>query len=264
MLRFRASNIHLYTPAEVEKVRRAAQAAAQVRDRVAEAIQPGMTTLDVDNLAGVFIRETGGVSGSLGYHGFPRQICVSVNDEVVHGIGRAERCIAPGDLVKVDVVVNIDGFFGDTARTVCAGFPEPVGLPGELMRVTREALAAGIERAHEGNCINDIGAAVERVAEAAGFSCVRDMIGHGCGRKMHEAPDVPNYRQSGKTPRLAAGMIICIEPMINVGTWRITVDAEDHWTVRSADHSLSAHFEHQILITNKEPIILTYGQNGLH
>ena len=125
------------------------------------------------------------------------------------------------------------------------------------MRVTQKGLQAGIDRAREGNCINDIGTAVERVAESAGFSCVRDMVGHGCGRKMHEDPEVPNYRQSGKTPRLAAGMIICIEPMINVGTWRITVDPVDRWTVRSADHSLSAHFEHQILITKKDPEILT-------
>ena len=262
MFHFRTPNIHIYTSAEVEKVRQAARAAAQVRDRVAEAIQPGMSTLDIDNLAGVFIRESGGVSGSLGYHGFPRQICVSVNDEVVHGIGRPDRIIAPGDLVKVDVVVNIDGYFGDTARTVCAGFPEPEGLPGELMRVTQQGLEAGIERAREGNCVNDIGTAVERVAAAAGFSCVRDMVGHGCGHKMHEEPEVPNYRQSGKTPRLTAGMIICIEPMINVGTWRITVDPVDRWTVRSADHSLSAHFEHQILITKKEPEILTlYAKN---
>ena len=262
MFRLKAPNIHIYSESETAKVRKAARAAAQVRDRLAEAIQPGMSTLDIDNLAGVFIAETGGVSGSLGYHGFPRQICVSVNDEVVHGIGRADRIVQPGDLVKVDVVVNIDGYFGDTARTVCAGYPEPEGLAGELMKATWQGLLAGIDRAREGNCVNDIGSAVERVANASSFSCVRDMVGHGCGRKMHEEPEVPNYRQSGKTPRLSAGMIICIEPMVNVGDWRITVDPVDRWTVRSADHSLSAHFEHQILITKKDPEILTlYGQN---
>ena len=248
--------IHIYSEKEIAGVRAACAASAQVLTRLCEVVQPGMTTLELDDLAGCFIRETGGTSGSYRYCGYPRQICISLNDEVVHGIGRADRVIQYGDLVKLDVVVNVDGYFGDNARTVGAG-----GAPGELaealMTATRASLKAGIEHAREGNCVNDIGAAVENVVKNAGFSCVRDFVGHGCGLKMHEMPNVPNYRQNEKTSRLQAGMIICIEPMVNAGSWRVEVDAGDKWTVRTADHSLSAHFENQILITKKEPEILT-------
>ena len=253
--------IAIYSGREVAGIRAAAQAAAEVLARLCDEVRPGISTLDIDRLAGQFIKETGGTSGSYHYHGYPGQICVSLNDEVVHGIGRADRIVMPGDLVKLDVVVTLNGYNGDTARTVCAGGC-PAPLAESLMLATEEGLRAGIAAARDGNCVNDIGSAVEHVANASSFSCVRDMVGHGCGRKMHEEPEVPNYRQSGKTPRLSAGMIICIEPMVNVGDWRITVDPVDRWTVRSADHSLSAHFEHQVLITKKDPEILTlYGQN---
>ena len=248
--------INIYSEHEIAGVRRAAQAAAQVLQRLCEAVRPGLSTLDVDNLAGEYIRETGGTSGSYHYHGFPRQICVSLNDEVVHGIGRADRIIMPGDLVKLDVVVTLGGYNGDTARTVCAGGC-PAPLAKSLMDATSDALAAGIAAARDGNCINDIGRAVERVARASGFSTVRDMVGHGCGRHMHEPPEVPNFSVFGKTPRLRPGMIICIEPMVNAGRYPIEVDASDRWTTRTRDNSLSAHFEHQILITPQEPEILT-------
>lgn len=248
--------IAIYKENEIEKIRLAAQAAAQVLDRLCQAVQPGMSTLDLDNLAECFIRETGGRSGSLNYHGYPRQVCISLNDEVVHGIGRADRIIQFGDLVSLDVVVALDGYYGDNARTVCAG-GEPDPLARRLLEATEAALQAGIEAAQEGNTVNDIGAAVQRVAEGAGFQCVRDMVGHGCGRHMHEPPEVPNFRQRRKTPRLEPGMVLCLEPMVNAGTWEIEIDRQDQWTCRTLDHSPSAHFEHQVLITRKKPEILT-------
>ncbi|MCQ2404304.1 MAG: type I methionyl aminopeptidase [Lentisphaeria bacterium] len=249
-------HIHLYGEREVEKVRLAGQAAATVLDRLSDAVQPGMSTLDLDNLAECFIREVGGKSGSLNYHGFPRQVCISLNDEVVHGIGRADRIIQFGDLVKLDVVVELGGYYGDNARTVCAG-GAPDLLSEQLMAVTKASLEAGIDAAVDGATVNDVSTAVQRVVETAGFSCVRDMVGHGCGKHMHEPPEVPNFRMRSKSPRLVPGMIICIEPMVNVGDWRIEIDPQDRWTCRTLDHSLSAHFENQILITKKKPEILT-------
>ncbi len=248
--------INIYKESDIAGVRAAAAAAAQVLTRLCDAVQPGMTTLELDNLAECFIHESGGTSASLHYCGYPRQVCISLNNEVVHGIGRHDRVIQPGDLVKIDVMVRKNGYVGDNARTVCAG-GNPSPLAAKLMEVTREALRAGIDRAREGNCVNDIGAAVERVVKAGGFSCVRDFVGHGCGKQVHEAPNVPNFRQHEKSPSLKAGMIICIEPMVNCGTWRVNVDPVDKWTVTTADNQLSAHFENQILITKKEPEILT-------
>ncbi len=249
--------IHLYSPAEAEGVRIAAQASATVLARLCEAVTPGMSTADLDMLAESFIRETGGKSAFLGYRGYPGHICVSLNDEVVHGIGRPDRIIAAGDLVSLDVGVTIGGYVGDNARTVCAG-GQPGELAAHLMQTTADALQAGIDKARPGNCLNDIGATVERIVKAARFEVVRDMVGHGCGIQMHEPPEVPNYRVPGKSPALLPGMILAIEPMVNAGTWRITVDRKDGWTVRTADGSLSAHFEHQILITENDPEILTW------
>ena len=253
--------IHLYSPAEADGVRLAAQASAIVLSRLCEAVTPGMTTADLDRLAECFIRDTGGKSAFLGYHGYPGQICVSLNHEVVHGIGRPDRFIAAGDLVSLDVGVTIGGYVGDNARTVCAG-GQPRELAARLMQTTEEALQAGIAQARPGNCLNDIGDAVEKTARAARFEVVRDMVGHGCGKNMHEPPEVPNYRVPGKTPALLPGMILAIEPMINAGTWRITIDRKDGWTVRTADGALSAHFEHQILITENDPEILTWPKNA--
>ena len=248
--------INIYKGSDLEGVRVAAQASAYVLQRLCEAVTPGMSTLDMDRLAAEFIKETGGKSAFLNYHGYPAQICCSVNEAVVHGIGRADKVINPGDLVSLDVGVTVGGFTGDNARTVVAGgISTP--LKDKLLDATRRSLDAGIAAAVPGNRVCDIGAAVEKVVKEAGFSVVRDMVGHGCGRKMHEDPQVPNYRLPGFSPELKPGMILAIEPMVNVGTWRITIDKEDGWTVRTADGSLSAHFEHQILITKKEPEVLT-------
>ncbi len=248
--------INIYNESDIAGIRVAAQKAAWVLEQVCQAVRPGMTTLDLDNLAGSFIKECGAVSSAYNYYGYPGQICVSLNDEVVHGIGRSDRIVQPGDLVKLDVAVGYKGYYGDNARTVFAG-GEPDGKAAELMNVTRKCLYAGIERAVEGNCLNDIGTVIERTANASGFTPVRDMCGHGCGKHMHEPPEVLHYHINGKTPRLRAGMVICIEPMINAGGYRITIDRNDKWTARTADHSLSAHFEHQVLITKGAPEILT-------
>jgi len=253
--------IAIYSESEITGIRAAAQAAARVLARTCAAVRPGMSTKDIDDLAGSFIKETGGKSASLGYHGYPGQICISVNDEVVHGIGSPQRIITDGDLVSLDVCVKYRGYVGDNARTIIAG-GNATEAASRLLAVTRDALQAGIAAACSGNCVNDISTAVEQVATAAGYGVVRDLVGHGCGKNMHEAPEVPNYRQPGRTPALRPGMVICIEPMINAGTGRVLVDNRDHWTVRSADHSLSAHFEHQILITDTQAEILTCLKNA--
>ena len=248
--------INIYKGSDLEGVRVAAQASAYVLQRLCDAVTPGMSTLDLDRLAAEFIKETGGKSAFLNYHGYPAQICCSVNEVVVHGIGRVDKVINPGDIVSLDVGVTVGGFTGDNARSVIAGGVS-TPLKDKLLEATRSSLEAGIAAAVPGNRVCDIGAAVEKVVKAAGFSVVRDMVGHGCGRKMHEDPQVPNYKLPGFSPELKPGMILAIEPMVNVGTWRITIDKEDGWTVRTADGSLSAHFEHQILITQKEPEVLT-------
>jgi len=253
--------INIYKGADLEGVRVAAQASAYVLKRLCEAVTPGMSTLDIDRLAAEFIKETGGKSAFLNYHGYPRQVCCSVNEVVVHGIGRADKIIAPGDIVSLDVGVTVGGFTGDNARSVIAGGVS-TPLKDKLLEATEKSLEAGIAAAVPGNRVCDIGEAVEKVVKAAGFSVVRDMVGHGCGRKMHEEPQVPNYKLPGFSPELKPGMILAIEPMVNVGTWRITIDKEDGWTVRTADGSLSAHFEHQILITQKEPEVLTWPKNA--
>ena len=246
----------IYKEHEIEAIRVAAQASALVLDRIANAVVPGMSTLEVDNLAGVFIKETGGKSCFLGYNGYPRNICVSLNNEVVHGIGRADRIIQPGDIVSLDVGVSVGGYCGDNARTVCAGYV-PDETTARLLDATRESMYAGIAAAVEGNRVYDIGRAVDAVVRKAGFSTVRDMVGHGCGKHMHEPPEVPNYFIRECSNELKAGMVICIEPMVNVGTWKITMDKKDGWTIRTADGLPSAHFENQILITKDKPEILT-------
>ncbi len=251
--------IVIYKETEIAGVRAAAAASALVLQKLSEAVRPGLSTADLDHLAESFIRDSGGKSAFLGYNGYPGQICVSINEEVVHGIGRADRIIREGDLVSLDVGVTLAGYTGDNARTVSAGIPAQ-GVAAKLLEVTEESLFAGIAAAIDGNCVNDISSAVEQVVKKAGFSVVRDLVGHGCGKKMHEEPEIPNFRCPGRTPILRAGMIICIEPMVNIGTWRVVLDRKDRWTVRSADASLSAHFEHQILITKDKPEILTVWQ----
>lgn len=246
----------IHTAKEIDGIRLAARAAGSVRQAICEQIRPGMTTLDVDQLAAQLIADTGGTPAFLGYRGYPGTICVSVNDEVVHGIGRADRVLLPGDLVSIDVGVTLNGFIGDTAATVCVGAAFTAESAG-LSKATIDCLDKAIAAARGGNYIRDIGAAVQKHAESAGYSVVRDFVGHGCGCDLHEPPEVPNFKTPHRGPRLVPGMVLAIEPMINTGGEDVFIE-DDNWTVRTIDGSLSAHYEHMVLITQKEAEILTW------
>ena len=247
----------IHTDKEIEKIRLAAQATAYVRDEVARRTCAGMSTLEVDLLAAALIAETGGKSAFLGYGGFPGNICISVNEEVVHGIGRADRILTPDDIVSIDVGVAIDGGIGDSALTFALKDNLSPAVE-DLLKYTQESLMAGISAAICGNYISDISRAIQTVANNHNLGIVRDLVGHGCGTKLHEPPEVPNYVTGGKGVKLQKGMVLAIEPMLNLGTEKVVIDRFDHWTVRSRDKSLSAHFEHMVLITDNEPEILTW------
>lgn len=246
----------IHTPEEISRIRHAAAVTGQVRNSIAAEIRPGMTTFDLDQIAGEIIRATGGTSAFLGYGGFPGNICISVNDEVIHGIGSVDRVISDGDIVSIDVGVAIDGALGDCATTVAVGEIAPEVR--KLLENTEKALREGIKAARSGNYIRHVAAAVEKVAVAGKLGIVRDFCGHGCGIQLHEPPEVPNYTSGSKGAFLRPGMVICIEPMLNLGSGKIKVDRRDKWTVRTCDHSMSAHFEDMILITEKGPENLTW------
>jgi len=245
----------IHTPQEIVSIRAAGAAAAYVRDQLAGLIRPGLSTKDIDDLAGRLIFQVGGKSAFLGYRGYPGQICISVNDEVVHGIGRPDRIIQPDDIVSIDIGVELNGGIGDTAVTV-AMQPELPPRTRELLEFTELALKAGIEKARPGNYVKDISAAIQRVADKAKLGVVREYVGHGCGAKLHEPPEVPNFVCIYRGPKLVPGMVLAIEPMFNLGTHKVFTEP-DQWTVRTRDGKLSAHFEHMVLITEREPEILT-------
>ncbi|MFA4945321.1 MAG: type I methionyl aminopeptidase [Lentisphaeria bacterium] len=253
----KSGRVIIHTPGEIAAIRVAARATAAVRDELARLAAPGMTTGELDQLAGALIRATGGESAFLGYHGYPGQICISVNDEVVHGIGHAGRRLRPGDLLSLDIGVRLGGGIGDTALTIAVGGTPPSPEAARLLEVTEASLYAGIRAARGGRAVSEIGAAVEAVVAAAGMHVVRDFVGHGCGTQLHEPPEIPNFATRSRGPKLQPGMVLAIEPMVNLGTHQVSVDAGDGWTVRTADGSLSAHFEHLILITDGNPEILT-------
>jgi len=240
--------------AEIEIMREAGRVSARALRLVGEAVAAGVTTAQLDEIAESAIREDGGVPAFKGYHGFPKTLCTSINSQVVHGIPSEMIKLREGDIISVDVGAIVDGYYGDNARTF------PVGTVSDeavrLLSATKASLDAGIEQAREGNHLFDIGAAVQAVAEDAGFGVVREYVGHGIGRNMHEDPNVPNYGTAGKGPRLEVGMVLAIEPMVNAGT--ASVDAlPDGWTVVTRDGLLSAHFEHTVAITAGGPIVLT-------
>ena len=243
---------------EIEKMRQSCRSASDILDRVRELIRPGITTKEVDEAAADFMSEAHVESAFLGYQlgrrVFPGNICISLNDEVVHGIG-SQRRIQYGDIVKLDIGVIQDGWVGDNATTV------PVGIIDErtdqLLRATENALARAIGIAYESRRVGDICAEIEDEARRFGFSVVREFVGHGVGRKMHEEPQIPNYGKRGSGPKLKAGMTLAIEPMINIGTSEVRL-LDDGWTVRTADGMPSAHFEHTVLITKDGPEILTW------
>ncbi len=250
-------NQNVHTPDEIVRIRRAAAVTAQVRDQIAALIRPGMTTMDVDIAAGELIRASGGKSAFLNYHGYPGNICISVNEEVVHGIGSPRRVIGGHDIVSIDVGVEFDGAVGDTAVTVSMD-QTPSADVRRLLEGTRKALDRGIAAARCGKRVGDISRAVELAARESKLGIVREYVGHGSGIELHEAPEVPNYSGWGGGPVLVPGMVLCIEPMLNLGGERIVVDKKDGWTVRTRDGAWSAHFEHMILITDNEPEILTW------
>ena len=246
----------VHTQEEIIRIRRAAQVTAEVRDRIAAAIEPGMSTKQLDQIAGAYIAETGGTSAFLGYCGFPGNICISLNEVVVPGIGNADQIIREGDVVSIDVGVRIDGACGDTARTVAVG--EVSADVKRLLKGTVEALDAGIAACTPGNRVGHISSAVEKCAQRHRLGVVRDYVGHGCGIKLHEPPEIPNFSGWGSGAKLEPGMVLAIEPMLNLGTWKVITDRSDHWTVRTCDGLYSAHFEHMVLITENQPEILTW------
>jgi methionyl aminopeptidase len=243
---------------EIEKMRQACRTASEILDRVSELVRPGITTKEVDQAAADFMEEADVKSAFLGYRlghrVFPGNICISLNDEIVHGIG-SQRRIQYGDIVKLDIGVVQDGWVGDTATTV------PVGViddrTEQLLRVTEKALARAIAAAYDGVRLGDLCAEIEEEAMQHHFSVVREFVGHGVGRKLHEEPQVPNYGKRGSGPKLKAGMTLAIEPMINLGTASVRL-LDDGWTVCTADGMPSAHFEHTVLITDDKPEILTW------
>jgi methionyl aminopeptidase len=249
----------IHTADEIAGIRIAARKASEVLDRMCRAVRPGMTTLELDELGGRLIAETGGESAFYNYRGYPAQTCISINDEVVHGIGRPDRTIQMGDIVSIDCGISLGGFIGDNARTVSVG--PPSSEAADLLAVTEGSLMAAIEASVATNAVRDIGAAVEQYVTAAGLSVVRDFVGHGCGCILHEPPEVPNYACRKATVPLYPGMVLALEPMVNIGTHRVKV-GEDGWTVTTSDGSLSAHFEHMVLITENEPEILTWLKNA--
>lgn len=245
--------IIIKTPEEIEQMRVSCQMAASVRDQVAAAIKPGVTTLELDAYAQELIAGFGAKSAFYGYRGFPGHICVSVNDEVVHGIPGSRR-IAIGDIISVDFGVVYDGFVGDTATTVMVGVTDPEII--RLVTVTEQALEQAISKAVAGARLSDISHAVESFVVANGFSIVRDFVGHGIGRTMHEDPQIPNYGPPGQGPRLKAGMTFALEPMVNMGGEAVEV-LSDGWTVLTRDRRPSAHFEHTVAIGEGRADILT-------
>jgi methionyl aminopeptidase len=251
--------VRIYSEREFTGIRKACEILPKAFRLVAPSVQPGVSTAELNRIVDSFIRSQGavpsfiGVPGPQGVPPFPACCCISVNDEVVHGIPGA-RLLQEGDMVKIDVGTRLDGFFGDSARSFAVG--QVSQERQRLMRATEESLFLGIAAARAGNRIGDIGAAVQGHVEPQGFSVVREMVGHGVGGAVHEAPEVPNYGRAGHGLRLRPGMCLALEPMINAGGWRIRV-LKDGWTVATTDGSDSAHFEHQIRITDGDPEIMT-------
>ena len=246
--------IVLKSSRELELMKEACIISAQALQVAGEAVKPGVTTYEIDKIAYDFIKKCGATPNFLNYGGYPATACISINDEVIHGIPSKQRIIREGDIVSVDVGALYDGFNGDNCATFGVGKISDEAK--KLLEVTQASLYEGISKAVVGNRIGDIGHAVEEYCASRGYGIVREYCGHGIGRELHESPDIPNYGKPGHGPRLMAGMTICIEPMINQGGDAVRV-LNNGWTVVTRDGSLSAHFEHQIAITAEGPVILT-------
>lgn len=241
--------IILKTPDEIEIMARASKLVAETLQVLKREVRPGITTDDLDKIAEDSIRSGGGVPAFKGYRNYPKTLCASVNEEVVHGIP-SKRELKEGEIIGLDLGAIIDGFYGDSAMTLPVGRIPP--RVAELLRVTEEALAAGIAQARVGNRLSDVSHAIQRHAEAAGFSVVTEFVGHGIGRQLHEEPQVPNYGKPGSGPRLQVGMVLALEPMVNMGKSGVRI-LDDAWTAVTKDGSLSAHFEHTIAIQASGP-----------
>ena len=247
--------ITIKAPREIEIMARAGHIVAGTLALLRQAVRPGMTTEDLDRMAEEYIRSHSGARPSFkGLYGFPKTLCISINEEIVHGIPSPKRVLREGNIVSIDVGVQLEGLHADAATTVPVGEISPEAA--RLLEVTQECLRAGIAQARPGNHVGDIGHAVQTVAEAAGFGVVRELVGHGIGAQFHEEPQVPNHGRPRRGPRLVEGMTIAIEPMITAGGYA-TRTLPDKWTVVTADGSLAAHFEHTVAITKDGPRILT-------
>lgn len=250
--------ISIKSPAEIEKMRAAGRLTAQARKLAGELVRPGITTGEIDREVRKFIESHGAKPSFLGYGGFPASACISINDVVIHGIP-GSRKLKEGDIVSIDVGAYLNGFHGDCAATYFCG--EPSEEARKLVEVTRQSFFEGLKFARVGGRVSDIGHAVQQYVESFGYGVVREFVGHGVGRNLHEAPEVPNYGAAGHGARLQPGMVIAVEPMVCAGDWRVKV-LGDKWTTVSADGSLTAHYENTILITDGEPELLTVDENG--
>jgi methionyl aminopeptidase len=244
---------HAHEQDPIEGIRAAAQIVARVLGEMGRAVRPGITTAELDRLAETIIRDCGARPAFKGYRGFPASICPSVNEEVVHGIP-GKRALEEGDIIGVDVGAELNGWYGDAARTYAVGAVSEGA--SRLMRVTEEALHLGLQQARAGNRVGDISNAVQVHVEQNGFSIVRDLVGHGIGREMHEEPAIPNFGPPGRGPRLVTGQVLAIEPMVNVGGYAV-VTRPDGWTVATKDGRWSAHFEHTVAVGPEGPEILS-------
>lgn len=245
--------IILKSSKEIEIMKKAGRVVAEVHEKLKQAIQPGITTGELDRIAEEYILKSGASPAFKGYQGFPASICTSINEEVVHGIP-GSRILIEGDLISIDIGAVVDGYYGDAAQTHPVG--EITQEEERLIQVTKQSFYEGIKFAKEGYRLSDISNAIQVYVESNGFSVVRDYVGHGIGQNLHEDPPVPNYGKPGKGPRLKAGMLLAIEPMVNIGTYHVQT-LENNWTVVTLDGKASAHYENTIAITPKEPEILT-------
>ncbi len=249
-----AKPILVKTSDEITLMYEANQIVAETLNMLLDVVEPGISTFELDQLAEQLCRKRNSIPAFKGYHGFPASLCVSLNEEVVHGIPSRKRKLKKGDILSVDFGVFYKGFYGDSAVTIPVG---KISKPcEELLRVTRESLDLAIEQVIPGNRIVDISKAVQNHVEKNGFSIVRQFVGHGIGSSLHEGPEIPNYVQSGQSPRLIEGMVLAIEPMVNIGTHKVKV-LRDGWTVITADKKPSAHFEHSVAVTTDGPLVLS-------
>jgi len=247
--------IQYKSPKQIEQIRKAGRVVAEALELISENVKPGISTGALDKMVADFFAKRNAKPAFLGYQGYPANICASVDDEVVHGIP-GDRVLEEGQIISIDLGAIVDGYYGDAARTFAVG--KISGEAKRLLEITEKSLHRGIEKCVAGNKLGDLSAAIQSFVEAEGFSVVRDLVGHGIGRKMHEEPQVPNFGEAGTGIELKEGLVIAIEPMINAGTYEVRI-LPDGWTVITADGSLSAHFEHTVAVTSNGPQILTLG-----